>query len=144
MTCAGARDALLEADAGRLQSTEAATPLGAHLAACAACRSLASAITVDTTRLGAMLALRRRARRRTARRRGIALLAALPIAATLIFVVSRHATNRDIAAAPTQAAPRSAAAAQVSLTVAPGQRATVLKTADPNVTVIWLSPGEGQ
>jgi hypothetical protein len=35
-------------------------------------------------------------------------------------------------------------AKQISLTVAPGQTAAVMKTADPAVTVIWLSPGGGQ
>jgi len=144
MTCGDARDALLEADANELRSTGTTTPLGAHLAGCSACRSLASAVIVDTSRLGAMLQSRSRTHHRVARRRGMALLATLPVAAAVIFVVSRRGDHGDVEAVDPLSTLRTAAAPHVSLTVAPGQRATVLKTADPNVTVIWLSPGEGQ
>jgi hypothetical protein len=139
MTCAEARDAMLVADLSELTGDRG--DLAEHLAICPRCRALAAAIVQDSARLAS--AARRRARSRRSRRMLIA--TTLPIAAGLAGVASLRFLGAPSAPAPVGAA-RTAlpVARRVSLTVERGQTATVLKTADPSVTVIWLSPGVGQ
>jgi hypothetical protein len=136
MTCDQARDALLVADLSDISAAEG--DLAAHLEACPACRERARFIVMQTAILDA--AVRRRARGRSRR---MLVIASLPIAAGLIAI----ATVRSSAPEPALRARRTSplpVARQVSLTVERGQTATVFKTADPSVTVIWLSPGVGQ
>jgi hypothetical protein len=137
MTCDQARDALLVADLREL--TSGSSDLVTHLSACADCRGRADVVITRTAALGAMV--RRRARRR--RSRWILAAASLPIAAGLIAVAILRLTAPEpaLSSRRTSSLP---VARHVSLTVERGQTATVLKTADPSVTVIWLSPGVGQ
>jgi hypothetical protein len=144
MNCRDARDALLGTDVRDLDCVDPGTMLGSHLAACRPCRTLAVAIASDTSRLGRLLDGRHRVRRRAARRRGIALLATVPIAAALLAAASTMRDRGTTIVPASGASAQTRVAREVSLTVEPGQRATVLKTADPNVTLIWLSPGDGQ
>jgi len=101
------------------------------------CRALAAAILRDTASLGTVVEAR--AKRRRVRR--AAALVALPIAAGAVIAVALNARDHDDAPRVQQSLP---VVKQVSLTVQEGQRATLIKTQDPNVTVIWLSPGGGQ
>jgi predicted secreted Zn-dependent protease len=144
MNCAEARDELLVADVNDLRQT-AGTPLAAHLEACADCRRLASIIVRGTAGLAVAVTSRRapgiirRPFRRIALVSTISLTAAAAVLA--IAIESRPPHRGVVATIPTTSLP---VERQVSLDVSRGQRAAVLKTADPKVTVIWLSPGEGQ
>ena len=136
MTCNEAREALLTAD---LRTMTADDELAIHVRGCAECGAVFDTLLARTT----MLATTVRARSR--RRRSIRALAAatLPIAAGVVAIVSFRFRS------PTAASSRPRTTSlpvvrHVSLTVERGQTATVLKTADPSVTVIWLSPGVGQ
>jgi hypothetical protein len=136
MNCSQARDEMLVAELAALRGSGA---LGVHLESCASCRRLANAILGDSERLAGVIGSRR-PRRVTGKR--IALAAAVPIAAGIIVAFAVTAKRPDVVPiARTSTLP---VAKHVSLTVAPGQTAAVLKTADPTVTVIWLSPGGGQ
>jgi hypothetical protein len=139
--CTEAREAMLVADLGELRG-EGETLLAAHLSGCAACRTIASAIADDTARVAALWAVRQRAATRRLGRR-FALLASLPIAAAAVIAVGLIARH-DTQVAPPARVASLPVVRHVSLDVAPGQRATVIKTADPAVTVIWLSSGEGK
>src|SRR6516162_7540911 len=136
MTCDHARDALLVADLSDISDTK--SDLAVHLEECADCRERASGLVMQTGVLVA--AVRRRARRRSRR---ILLVASLPIAAGLVAVAILRLTAPDPAVRSRHTSPLPVAR-HVSLTVERGQTATVFKTADPSVTVIWLSPGVGQ
>ena len=129
MNCREAREAMLIAEREELRG-EGETPLAEHVALCEACGRVGSALASDLRRLSASVA-RRKSKR-------IALIAALPAAAA-ILIVARIAVREE-------PVPRPALAAQspahvVSVDVAPGQRAAVLKTSDPKVTLVWLAPG---
>jgi hypothetical protein len=135
MNCSKAREEMLVAELGDLKGGGA---LGDHLERCASCRHLAAAIFDDSQRLSDVVV----ARRPRVSHARVAIAAALPIAAGLVVAVLMNAKRPDITP-PTRTSPLPIAK-HVSLTVAPGQTAAVLKTADPTVTVIWLSPGGGQ
>jgi len=142
MNCTEAREAMLVAEPAELRG-ETETPLAAHVAGCADCRRASSMIAGGTTQLG--LAIARRASRpaRRVSRRAIGLVV-VPLAAAAAFAVvkagpfSRHPEPPRVSRSPLPVA------RTVSLEVGRGQQATVLKTADPKVTVIWLSSGEGK
>lgn len=142
MNCTEAREAMLVAEAAELRG-ETETLLAAHIAACAGCSRAAAIIDGGTRQLGLALAGRSAATRRRVAPRAMGFVF-VPIAAAVVFGVmlsgrvSRPAESSRVSLAPLPVA------RNVSLEVARGQQATVLKTADPKVTVIWLSSGEGK
>jgi hypothetical protein len=135
MNCTQAREAMLVAEPAELRApSQGESELAAHLRDCEACRSLANALTND---LGA-LSSRVRAR---SRRRAL-MLAALPVAAVLVAAVMltrnrSEASRPAVASRPSNDRPASV----VSVDVQVGQRATVIKTADPKITLVWISSG---
>ena len=139
MNCRDARDALLVADTADFVGST--TPLALHLQTCADCQRIASTIARGTSALAIATAGRASAWRQTSRR--IVLLAGMPVAAAVVIGVAMRSriSSSDEPLAPRASLP---VARQVSLEVQRGQHATVLKTADPKVTVIWLSSGEGK
>lgn len=141
MNCIDARDALLIAEIVELRG-ESDTPLAEHIRTCAECSRAAAAIVVGTNELRTLA--RGRAPARPFGARSLLLYTAVPIAAALIVAVAIKSRGKqeDVTTRTSLGAP--SAARHVSLEVARGQHATVLKTADPNVTVIWLSSGEGK
>ena len=136
MTCSETRERMLVADLAELQSESSA--LGAHVAGCASCKAAASALVSTTVALGSRVGRRRV----SSRRNRIAMLAALPVAAAIVGILfqKRVSSNRD-AGDPMV---RSSVTHGIGVDIAPGQQATVIKTADPKVTVIWLTPGVGE
>ena len=142
MNCKEAREAMLVAEAAELKG-ETETPLAAHVASCADCRRASSIIAGGTTQLG--LAIARRASRpaRRVSRRAIGLVL-VPLAAAAAFAVVKSGRSPRDAELPRVSRSPLPVARTVSLEVGRGQQATVLKTADPKVTVIWLSSGEGK
>jgi hypothetical protein len=131
MNCTEAREAMLVAEPAEFRAG-GGSELAAHVGECAACRSLARALAGDLDRLSSRI--RARSRRRTL------VLAALPIAAVLVAavaVMTRRADQPTVAAQPRTDRPASV----VSVDVAVGQRATVIKTADPKTTLVWISSG---
>lgn len=126
MNCNEARELLLTADPEELAGG-GATPLADHLRDCAQCAAIARAVGADTDALRLTLSKRGS---KTARR--MALVAALPIAATIVAIVASH--ERPVAPAPA-----AAAAASVSVDVARGQTAAVVQTNDPRVTIILVT-----
>ena len=143
MKCTEARDAMLVADVAELGAPGLMTPLAEHLAECDRCREMAASIVSQTLGLASLTDARRRAGRGSARARRIAMVASLPVAAAAMVAIalSAHRAGRAAAHRVAGAPP---VAREVSVDVARGQQAAVLKTADSTVTVIWLTPGEGQ
>jgi len=133
MNCIQAREAMLVAEPGELRAGyPGESELAAHLRDCEACRTLARALTGDLNRLS--LRVRARSRRRTL------MLAALPIAAVLVAAVTRtrhRAEPSAVASLPSNDRPANV----VSVDVQVGQHATVIKTADPKITLVWISSG---
>lgn len=135
MTCLQAREALVVADL--LDLASANDEIAAHLRECADCRASVNAITAQTAALAS--AVRARARRRRSRR--LLLVATAPIAAALVLAISlQHRRERVAPEVRTSSLP---VAHSISVTVAPGQSAAVLRTADTTVTVVWFT-GAGQ
>jgi hypothetical protein len=131
MNCTEAREAMLVAEPAELRA-ESGSDLAAHFDGCDACRSLARSLTRDLDRLSSRI--RTRSRRRTMA------LAVLPIAAVLVAavsVVTKRAERPMVASLPHGDRPASV----VSVDVGVGQQATVIKTADPKTTLIWISSG---
>jgi hypothetical protein len=143
MNCLQAREVMLVADPSELAGGHGA--LAEHLAQCAACRVGAAAILEGNARLAAEAGRRARTHRAKRARRTRRMLAAagLPIAAGLVAIAMLHHRAAEPAPRVTRTS-ELPVVRQVSITVERGQTATVLKTADPSVTVIWLSPGVGQ
>ncbi len=141
MMCEMALQEMLIAEPAELRGG-GATPLERHLAECERCGAVASAIVAGTASAGHMLGERRSARRRT--RRIWAGVAAIPVAAALVVAVGMHDRVAQQPAARTRTAADRPAATQVSVDVSRGQRAVVMKTADPHVTLVWLSTGADQ
>lgn len=139
MICADARNAMLTADLDELRGERG--ELASHLASCDDCARIASRLVRDTRRVGAAVA--GRARRRDHLRR-LALFASLPLAAAILaaVVLVRHRSTPPSVAAVTPPRVAKPVARRVSVDVAKGQRATVINTVDPSVTVIWLTPGD--
>jgi len=140
MTCADARNAMLTADLDELRGERG--ELASHLATCDDCARIASQLVSDTRSVGAAVAVRAR---RRAHLRNLAFFASLPLAAAVVaaVVLARHRSVPPSVVTAT-VAPRVAkpVARNVSVDVAKGQRATVINTVDPSVTVIWLTPGD--
>ena len=139
MTCTEARDTIETADLADLRANDGR--LAEHLAECEDCRQLADVVVRGTTRLAADGARRAHATRSRVRR--VTTWSSVAAAAAIVGVVALN--RRDPATGPAPARVASLPVVrQVSLEVGPGQQATVLKTSDPTVTVIWLSSGEGK
>jgi hypothetical protein len=135
MTCLEAREALVIADPREL--SDASGELAAHLKTCAECGARAKAISAQTSVLASMVRLR--TRRRRSRRLMVAATAS--IAAALVLAVALN--SRRAPAVPEVRLSSLPVAHRVSVTVAPGQSAAVLATADTLVTVVWFT-GAGQ
>lgn len=129
MICTAARDAMMIAEPREL-SGAGDSELARHIASCAECKQVAFALD------GGLQGFARLVARRSARR--IAAVAALPIAAAILVIVAvaPQSRTRRRPAVLLQSLPP---ASVVSVDVAPGQRAAVLKTADPSVTLVWVT-----
>lgn len=139
MTCTEARDTIEVADLSELRASDG-SPLADHLRECAECRRLADVVLQGTGMLIVGGVRRERARRSRVRR--ITAWSSVAAAATIVaVVVDRHQPVTRTEPVRSTSLP---VARDVSLEVGRGQQATVLKTADPKVTVIWLSSGEGK
>jgi hypothetical protein len=118
--------------------------LAAHLRACVACHAAAEHIDATTVALTSMVAEPRRSTARRWSPARLAGIAALPIAAGVIGVlIMRDAPEKPSAPATPPQVTAQAPRGVVSVDVARGQTATVIKTRDPNVTIVWLAPGGG-
>ena len=140
MTCTEARDAIEIAELSSLREADDSA-LADHLRSCVECRRLADVVVRGTQRL--TLESVRRSRTHRSRVRRVTAWSSVAAAATIVaaLVVDR----RDVPHRPEPVRSTSLPVARhVSLEVGRGQQATVLKTADPKVTVIWLSSGEGK
>jgi hypothetical protein len=131
MNCTQARDAMLVAEPEELHGA-ADSLLARHVASCDECRATAQHLSRDLDRLS--VAVRSATRVRANRRRLVAIAVGIPMAASLVVGISL-ASHRDKPALATVVAKR------ISVDVARGQQAAVFNTNDPNVTVVWLSPG---
>ena len=140
MICTEARDAIVVADLAELRAT-GGSALAEHLAECGQCRRLADVVIRSTARLTGTSVRRAQAQRTRARR--ITTWSSVAAAATIVAAVVTNRREPDRPPAPVRVASLPVAR-QVSLEVGRGQQATVLKTSDPKVTVIWLSSGEGK
>ena len=138
MTCPDARDAIVVADLDELRANEGSA-LAEHLAGCEECRRRADVVLRGTATLTDTGVRRAHAHRTRARR--ITAWSSVAAAATIVGAVVTN--RREPAPAPARVASLPVVR-QVSLEVGRGQQATVLKTSDPKVTVIWLSSGEGK
>lgn len=131
MTCDTARAALLTADLPVARND--ASALGTHLLSCDACARLAVVLQSDTERLRGAVCRRSRARLR------IGVTVGTVAAAAIIALVLRGRIAK-----PVSSVARSATAPSgVTVQVAPGKQATVIKTKDPSVTIVWLSNEAG-
>ena len=139
MTCAAARDALLTADLPL--AFGASSELALHLRDCARCASLARVLTGDIETLRSSLW------RRTIKRRRVAGIAMTSVAAAVVvlFAMRSHspASTPIVTASQAEPAVNAHPTDVVSVQVAPGKQATVFKTSDPTVTVVWLTDGGG-
>jgi hypothetical protein len=124
--------------------------LSQHLQECLSCRRLAAMIENETAVLAA--AVRREPAKQDSRAltrqrtRNAILVTVLPIAATIAMAaVLQHRGDADnhVQATPLSANERLGMNA-VSVDVERGQTATVIRTKDPNVTIVWISPGGTQ
>jgi|ERR1043166_8290614 predicted anti-sigma-YlaC factor YlaD len=143
MTCTEARRAMRTADRLALRG-EDDSAVAEHVRSCRDCQHVALEVEAGTELLAELVMSRgdapvvALAERRPNVRRAAA-LALIPVAAAIAGVL----VLRREAAPPvdtTRAAPRSS----VSVEVAPGQTAAVLKTKDPNVTIVWLTRGASE
>ncbi|HET7791465.1 MAG TPA: hypothetical protein VFK78_11780 [Gemmatimonadales bacterium] len=149
ITCAEARELLLQADRSELRGGSGST-LGLHLATCDHCRARAARIlaaeqALADTLLGARPrhtapeALRRAsarpARRFPALRRAIPLAAAALLAGLLIV---RRAGPPLPRALPAPAGD----ARNLTVAAPPGRSLALLNTANPDVVVVWFFPKE--
>ena len=130
MTCDDARDAMMTAEPGELLGVGDGV-LAAHLAGCPACAKEARTLRSVLPRLSERV--NRRGRRRAAIVVGVPAAAAAVVLG--VFIARPGGDDgRIVARAPIPAN-------VVSVDVKAGQHATVLKTSDPKVTVVWISPG---
>ena len=149
MVCTTARDLLREAVPAELRG-EGDSPLAAHLRGCAACRARAAAILAGEAELGAALqslsapregtrVIPLRPRQGLARRIGtIAVpLAAAAAAAGVVFLRPTPPAG-ERPGETTEKIARALFPRQPVVRPAPGQSATVLRTRDPGVTVVWI------
>lgn len=144
MTCMDVRRALRTADRFELRA-EGDGELARHLRGCGDCRAVAMRLETGTNVLAEMVAARgavpglARPRRSVAsRRRRAAAVVFIPIATAAAVVAL---VRRDAPANVPRVFHDDAVATSVAVDVPRGQTATVLKTSNPNVTIVWLTPG---
>lgn len=130
MTCDEAREEMLTAEPPELLG-QGDGILAAHIAGCSACAERAKVLSSALSPLAA--SVNRRSYRRAALVVGIPAAAA----AAVLGVVIARPDGDSVVVAPHTPIPANV----VSVEVKAGQHATVLKTADPKVTVVWISPG---
>jgi hypothetical protein len=131
MNCIEAREAMLDAEPAELRG-ESESPLAAHVRDCPTCHALARALARDTAVLSSRV--RVRSRRRTLS------ITLLPVAAALVATVTVRANRGDQPSVAVRSH-ADAPAKIVSVDVGVGQQATVIKTADPKTTLVWISSG---
>ena len=130
MTCDQAREAMLTAEPRELWA-QGDGPLASHLAGCPACATQARTLGSVLPRLSDTV--NRRSRQRAAMFVGLPAAAAAVVLGTFIARPDRDdGSVSSRVTIPTNV---------VSVDVKAGQHATVLKTSDPKVTVVWISPG---
>lgn len=146
---------MLEADPAELAG-EGDTPLAIHIRSCDLCRILARRMLREQARMARALEAVRPATapeeaidrvlagesRETGRFRPVLVLAPLAVAAAVAALLlwmpgGEDPTRTGVPSAPSDPAPR------VSVDVPPGG-AIVFATRDPDVTVVWLEPPEGE
>ena len=132
MTCDEAREAMMTAEPRELLG-RGDSALSSHVTGCRACADKAKVVIAALAPLSR--ALNRRARRRAAMIVGIPAAAAATVIG--VFIGGRRSESDNTRVGPTTAIPANV----VSVDVKAGQRATVLKTSDPKVTVVWISSG---
>ena len=130
MTCDDAREAMMTAEPRELLG-HGDGALAAHIAGCPTCAETAGMLGSVLPRLSE--AVDRRGRRRAAMFVGIPAAAA----ALVLGVFIARPDDDGSRVVPRLPIPANV----VSVDVKAGQRATVLKTSDPKVTVVWISPG---
>ena len=148
MRCTEARTKMLVADRAVLRGN-GNSDLARHLPECDACRAIARGIERDTALLastvpadGDLSTAPAPRRRRTWTAVGIG---ALPIAATIVIAVLFQQRSNSVAPVVDTTLPNERIATRsVSVNVEPGQTATVIRTQDPKVTIVWISPGGTQ
>jgi hypothetical protein len=142
MNCTEARQAMLVAEPSDLGAAPPSAmdsrdghgdSLAEHLAVCNPCRRLAGLLAADLSGLS----FRLRAR---SRRRRTVMLTAFPIAAVVVATAT-VAVKRSSQTPPVIQNRAVRSAGVVSVDVGVGQRAAVIKTADPKTTLIWISSG---
>jgi hypothetical protein len=148
MTCTDARAAMLVAERSELRGSGDSS-LARHLGECESCRRLAAAIENETAMLAATLASRggtRVAAKSVAgqRARLAVLVTALPIAATIALAAVLQRRDGVIDRNQGVSTQERIATNIVSVDVERGQTATVIRTRDPKVTIVWISPGGTQ
>jgi len=129
MTCDDAREAMMTADPPELLGHGSGALVG-HLGSCPACAEKAKVLSSALSPLAATV--NRRSHRRAALVVGIPAAAAAVVLGVLIAQPDDGVVVVQRAAIPANV---------VSVDVKAGQHATVLKTSDPKVTVVWISPG---
>ena len=148
MMCRDARRAMLSADRTELRA-EGAGDLADHLRECVPCRALATRLDAETNLLAGMVTARDKtalrmapaAHHRISRRYRRAWLVLVPLAAAAaVVVLLRREPPPELAAAPRAFEDRGVATA-VAVDIQHGQTATVIRTRDPKVTIVWLTPG---
>jgi anti-sigma factor RsiW len=155
MTCAQAREALLDAEVAEL-SPSSGSPLAAHFAACAECRRLADRILLGTDALrrersrrprepadeAAPAARQEATRIRRMRRRWLAATPALAAAAVAAILLARSWGSRLPSAPAAASAASAAAGAPTDLPLVAGAAHTVavFETANPKIVVVWQFP----
>ena len=149
MTCSDARAAMLMAERSAVRGNDD-SELAQHIRQCESCRRLAAMIENETVFLAAAVSSRRAvpadspSRTRQTTRNAI-LVTVLPIAATI--AIAARLLRRDEAATRDQATASETdrmAMNAVTVDVERGQTAAVIRTQDPNVTIVWISPGGTQ
>jgi len=129
MTCDDAREATMTAEPGELLGRGTGA-LAEHIAGCPVCAKNARVLSSALSPLA--VTVNRRSHRRAA------LVVGIPAAAAAVVLGVFIAQPDD----DTVVVQRTTVPANVvSVDVKAGQHATVFKTSDPKVTVVWISPG---
>ena len=150
MTCTDARATMLIAERSALRGS-GDSELAQHIQHCESCRRLAAMIENETALLAATVTSRRveyaDSRSWTLQRtRNAILVTVLPIAATIAMAaVLLHRAQADNRVQATARSEKDRMAMNaVTVDVERGQTAAVIRTQDPKVTIVWISPGGTQ
>ena len=142
MTCKESVRAMLSVERAELRG-EGDSALAVHVRSCPACARRAALLESTSSLLATTITAhspgRKRERqfsapKRLRRRIGLSLL---PLAAAAVAVLL---VRRD-SGGPAATGAKHATASVLSVEVTRGQTATVIKTRDPNVTIVWLTRG---